>query len=444
MLFMLSLGILSVALASRRAQETARAACNALTSPGHAKRQAAQFGMIGLAMLVLTVLATIVIVNQAMDASLAQGAGEPFVWLEGVSVWPSLVVRFIGVVITLALALAFMIWIRLQAHRISGRFEFPLPQSWTLARSWWFTVWTGPHLDLASFDREGKADSKAAGAAVEIVTLWQNYLRATSCREMAGWILSSMLFVGLLSFAAFSIFGRPSFPHRGQLVERLHEILVVLNAPILWLVIFWVGYETRACARFIETLSDVPSLWPTVLLDREEAATGVPRTHLDDYLDFKLIVLATQRIHWLIYLPFVSILFMVLSRSDLFDTMNFPLALVFVTGLALAYALYSAVLLRRSAESARATALEHYETRLLTQARAKDNPPSATAEAAAASPARQPISAEQIKILMERIRSTHDGAFAPIAQQPALQALLLPFGGYGSAQLIDYLINLKV
>jgi hypothetical protein len=107
-----------------------------------------------------------------------------------------------GVVITLALALAFMIWIRLQAHRISGRFEFPLPQTWTLARSWWSAVWTGPHLDLASFDRDGKADSKAAGTAIEIVTLWQNYLRATRCREMAGWILSSMLFVGVLSFAS--------------------------------------------------------------------------------------------------------------------------------------------------------------------------------------------------------------------------------------------------
>ena len=35
----------------------------------------------------------------------------------------------------------------------------------------------------------------------------------------------------------------------------------------------------------------------------------MPRAHLDDYLDFQLIVLATQRIHWLIYLPFVSILF---------------------------------------------------------------------------------------------------------------------------------------
>lgn len=443
-LFMLCLGILSVALASRHAQETVRATYGALTSPEHAERQAAQFGMIGIATLVLAMVATVAVVNRAMDASLAQGASEPFVWLEGVSVWPSLLVRFIGFVTMLALALTFMIWIRRQMHQISERFEFPLPQTWRLARSWWSAVRTGPHLDLVSFDREGNADQKPAGASIETVTLWQNYLRATRWHEMAGWILSSMLLVGGLGFAAFSVFGRGSFPHRGQLVETLHYMLVLLNGPVLWLVIFWVGYETRACARFIETLSNAQSVWPTRLLDREEAATGVPRAHLDDYLDFQLILLATQRIHWLIYLPFVAILFMMLSRSDLFDAMDFPLALIFVTGLALAYALYSAVLLRRSAESARAKALEHYETRLLTQARATDSPPPAAADRAAAGPARPPISAEQIKILMERIRSTREGAFAPIAQQPALQALLLPFGGYGSVQLIEYLINLKV
>ena len=145
--------------------------------------------------------------------------------------------------------------------------------------------------------------------------------------------------------------------------------------PFLWLVIFWVGYETRACARFIAILSDVPSVWPKSLLDREEVKTGVPRAHLDDYLDFQLIVLATRRIHWLIYLPFVLLLFLVLARSNLFDAMDFPLTLIFVTGLALAYAVYTAVLLRRSAEAARAKALEHYDARLLAQARPKDSPP---------------------------------------------------------------------
>jgi hypothetical protein len=119
--------------------------------------------------------------------------------------------------------------------------------------------------------------------------------------------------------------------------------------------------------------------------------------------------------------------------------MDFPLALILVTGLALAYALYTAVLLRRSAEAARAKAIEHYNARLLVQARQKDTPaPVDTSMSAALS---VPISAKQIELLMERIRNTREGAFARFSQQPALQALLLPFGGYGGVQLVEYLIN---
>ena len=365
-------------------------------------------------------------------------------WLEGISVWPSLVARFVGFVTTLALTLACMIWIRRQANLISKRFKLRRPKTWILARSRWSAVLTGPHLDLALVDTEGKTDPKSSGAAVKITTLWQNYLRATGWREMRGWILISTLIVCLLGFVPFAFLGVPSFPHRGQLVETLHHILGILNGLVLWLVIFWVGYETHACARFIEILSDERSVWPERILRREEAETGVPRAHLDDYLDFQLIVLATGRIHWLIYLPFVSILFMVLARSDLFDAMDFPLSLVFVTALALAYALCAAVLLRRSAETARTKVLTHYEARLLTQARPKDSQPPTAPDATAAGPTRPPISADQIKLLMERIRSTCEGAFAPFTQQPALRALLLPFGGYGGVQLIEYLINLKV
>ena len=203
---------------------------------------------------------------------------------------------------------------------------------------------------------------------------------------------------------------------------------------VLWLAIFWVGYETRVCARFIETLSNVPNEWPDQLLARTEKETGVPRAHLDDYLDFRLIVHATQRIDWLIYLPFVGIFFMVLSRSNFFDAMDFPPALFFIVGLALGYSLLSAILLRRSAESARGKAIEYYERQLLIQARVKDSQPPILIV--------DPISVEQIKLLMERIRNNREGAFAPFAQQPALQALLLPFGGYGSVQIIEYLFKL--
>ena len=435
-LIMLCLGIFLVALANRRVNETVRAAF-AAPSP---KRDAARtilYVVIGTVVVVFMILA---IVWTLMDESLTQGIGEPFVWFEGVSVWPSLVVRFVCLVTMLSLWYAFLKMIQ-QKEKPDTDFEIALPKIRKLDRSKLHAWLKGPHLNLALFDKEGNAETNSAvreesaeKKIIDVTTLWQNYLRATSWREMAGWIVASLLIGVILFFAAFKVLDRPSFPHRGELVKTLHFILVFSNALVLWSVIFWVGYETRACARFIETLSNARSLWSTVRLDREEASTGVPHAHLDDYLDFQLIVHATQRIHWLIYLPFVSILFMVLARSNFFDAMDFPLALVFVIGLALGYSLHSARLLRKSAEAARATAIENYETRLLTQARAIDSqPPFLMAS---------PISVEQIKILMERIRNTREGAFAPFAQQPALQALLLPFGGYGSVQIIEYLFKL--
>ena len=432
------LGILLLIQASRYVHETL---CAAFDTPSR-ERDEARVILYFVASAVVAVVVILKVVSRLMEASLAQGTGEPSVWLEGVSVWPSLAISFIGFVTLLALALACRMWIRRWAKHICEHFELPLPPTWTLGRGW-SAAWIGPHLDLASFGRK-ESDQQPAGAAGEVGTLWQNYLRATSLREMMKWIVISMLLVGVVEFIVLSLFGWESFPHRGQLVETLHDILGLLNWALLWLVIFWVGYEARACAQFIETLSGAGRLWPPTLLDREEAATGVPRAHLDDYLAFRLIVLATQRISWLIYLPFVSILFAVLSRSNLFDTINFPLGLVCLTGLAVAYALHSAVLLRTSAESARVGALERYEARQLTQARAEDGQPTAAAIAAATAFAQTPIRAEQIKILMERIRNTREGAFAPFAQQPALQAVLLPFGGYGGVQLIEYLINLKV
>src|SRR5262249_16069072 len=279
-----------------------------------------------------------------------------------------------GLVTTIVLVIAFRISMREQAQRTSERFDLPLPRTWKLARNWWSKLWTGPHLDLASFGPAGKPSRKHAGAPVEIASLWQNYLRATGWREMWAWIATAMFIALLLSGLPYILFGRPSFPHRGQFVETLHHYLGLPNAELLWGVIFWVGYETRVCARFIEILRNGRSVWAASLLDREEAKTRVPRAHLDEYLDFQLIVSATRRIYRLIYLPFVLILFTVLARSNLFDAMDFPLALIFVTGLALAYAVYTAVLLRRSAEAARVKVLKYYDAQLLAQARFKDSP----------------------------------------------------------------------
>ncbi|MDH4098041.1 MAG: hypothetical protein OEU87_06955, partial [Nitrospira sp.] len=448
-LIMFCLGILLLCLlfflANRRVNEVIRAAF-AEPSPEWNPARVTIGAVIGAVAVVSAIIAN---VGSLLDDSLTKGIGEPFVWLEGVSVWPSLVLRFISLIAMLAIWCLFLMLMDKQKRSISQDFKIPLPHTRTLSRSRWAAALSGPHLDLALFDKDGKAamssgvqDANVGEKVFDVTVLWQNYLRATSWKEMTGWIAASLFIGAILVALAFQILGKPSFPHRGELVATLHQILVLLNALVLWLVIFWVGYEIRACARFIETLSGVSNKWPEQLLRQKEEETGVPCTYLDDYLDFQLIVRATKRIHWIIYLPFVSILFTVFARSNFFDAMDFPLALVFIIGSALGYSLYSARLLRKSADAARATALGNYERQLFETTRPHGNTPPVLIVRPKTKPAQQPISVEQIAILADRIRSTRDGVFAPFVQQPALQALLLPFGGYGSVQILEYLFKL--
>ena len=422
--FMICIWLLLLTLANRRVNETVRAAFDAC-SPEQNRALVILFVVIGVVAELFTVLPTVL---DFINDSLAQGVGEPFVWLEGVSVWPSLVIRFVGLLTMLALWCVLRNSLRSQQTRIVKDFKIAMPHSRalsrTLSRDLWSAAWIGPHLNLASFDKDGKEVKEArADGKVEVTTLWQNHIRATSVREQRYWIAASLI-IGLVFFAAtIQIFDRPSFPHRGELVEALHLFLVGFNALVLWLTIFWVGYETRACTQFIEALSGVPNKWPGQLLARTERETGVPRAQLDDYLDFQLIVRATQRIEWLMHLPFVSLLFIVLARSNFFDAMDFPLPLGFVIGLALTYALHSAWLLNKSAKEMRSRTLTYYKEKRST-------------------PAWPSLNTEPIDQLISRISNTREGAFVSLTQQPVLQALLIPFGGYGGAQIIEYLIKL--
>ena len=355
---------------------------------------------------------------------LEQGYGEPFLWFEGVSVWPSLVLRFAGLITTIALALFFRYRSDQQATEIADAFGFGrLMAPRRLNRSKWQAVEIGPHLDLASFNADAKVDPDSPdGPNVE--TLWQNYLRATGCREMVWWIFAAVVLAVVIGITIIR-FDRPFFPSRGDLVVYFHFGLLILSVPVLWWTVFWVGYQTRVCAGFIEILSqrNMRFEWPVTC--KEDVREDVPRACRDAYLAFRLIVRLTRRIQAFIYLPFILILFMVVSRSSLFDAMDFPLPLIIVVALSLAYAIFSAVLLRKTAEGARTSLLKQIEDLLPSSAR----------------PGARRVNPERIKLVMERIRSTREGAFAPFSAQPALQALLLPFGGYGGIQLIEYLLG---
>lgn len=454
---MLISGIALAALASRYMQRTLRTAFGA-----HSPEQSAvRITLAGVIIAFLLISLALELIRRSINDSLKNGTGEPFIWLEGVSVWPSITLRAICLVLMAALIFAFIFRLKREASRISNDFGFKAHGSLKLARNRWLMVLAGPNVDLWAYDKDGKHVrnlSPRDGKKMEVATLWQNYLRATSWREKTGWIVLSTATVYLFMKMLFVLFEPPAFPHRGELVDDLNGHLIRLNMIVLWVVIFWASYEARACARLIDALDKSPRLysWPPLPANSPEARFIGRPEDLAGYLDFRLIIRATQRVQWLIYLPFISILFMVVARSDLFDAMDFPLPLILVIVLSLSYAIHSEMLLRKCAIGARKKALKEYEDRLfalegqgnsLAPAEAggvtslDDIEPIAAVSNAKTVSMPSGISTEQIQFLMEDIRNTREGALAPLSHQPALQALLLPFGGYGGVQLIEYMMS---
>lgn len=396
--------------------------------------------------IVLLMIGVSCIIYNKINYSLEQGVGEPFFWLEGVSVWPSVILRFSGIAITILLAAFLKIKNDMQASEIDVCFglkmreiqhskerdHHPVTSQWILKQNLWKWLWRGPHIDVTSFHIYAEKSERRSAA---ISTLWRYYIYSTGWRTALPWVGASVLLMSLIGTAIVATLGPPSFPGRGDLVWWLNIISILLSILTVWFTVFWVVYETRACAGFINILSDMEEVQTGWAKSCKEIDKGVPISpYRDAYLAFRLIVRTTQRVQRLIYLPFLSILFMVAARSSLFDALNFPLSLIVLNVVAAGYALSSAIRLRSGAKAAKENIIEQIENLRFAA-------PNASATNAAAASASQQPTAEQIDLGLQRIRATREGAFAPLTEQPVLQAFLLPFGGYGGLQLIESLFS---
>ena len=66
------------------------------------------------------------------------------------------------------------------------------------------------------------------------------------------------------------------------------------------------------------------------VLEKKEKEYRIPKTDLDSYLRFKLIVDVSESINSLIYLPFIMIFVVTIGRSTYFDALGLPLSLIVV------------------------------------------------------------------------------------------------------------------
>ena len=403
----------------------------------------------------------------------SQYEGEPVVWLQGVSALPSHVIRFLALLVALALGAVGLVRLRRRAHAIALALGLPEPGGhsrnrrsrpsrasddgprWSPADVWRRRIeWLrGPFVD---FTRTERLEPGSEGEErVSVDRLWQRYLDRTSGLGFWSWIALATALFGAFAGALYLV-DPPFFPHRGQHVVGVNDLLWAANVAVLWATIFWTVFEARACVHLVNRLSAARSSWPATTLDRRREESGVPEVLLVESLDFELIVRAAGRINPIVYVPFVQIFLLGFALHPIFDDSELPLPLVVVAALSLLYVLYAMLVLRRAAERAKRTAIAHYQADLLRLEDGEgDARPSGYAETRGPDgcPEHAPLTLDQlrdgtrkaapaqIRMLVERIDPTREGPFRPLLQQPFLRAVQIPFSGWSGVSLIEPLLN---
>lgn len=387
------------------------------------------------------------------DNSPSRMNGEPFLWAEGVSVWPNLVIRFLGITVIIFIILFYFRKLTEAKKNIQYDFEFSSITAPNLRQkenehSQWIEILQGPYLNLK---RPSERNSRQEQAEAE--KLWQSYLEITDDFKSNKyfWIITATLISLGITCSGLFIFGYLNYPARGEITQYMHICFIFLQFGILWSLVFWVGYEVAACRNFIncldpkeidksqdhskDELKSKSVNWPPELMRKEAEKTGVPSKLLERYIRFLLITRVIERISGLIYIPFVLMLLIAIGRSNIFDNLGFSPALIVVFISALVYLILKMSMLRTSAKNQCDGIKSYYEeyrsTRKESALESKEN--IANKE--------NMDSKENMDRLMVGIRSKYQDTFTPFIHRPTLLAILLPGGGIGLIQIIEYMYN---
>lgn len=372
-------------------------------------------------------------------------AGEPFSFTNGISAWPSMLLKLLVTV----LGAYYLFWMRLalcwNEKGVHRDWVLPTRPRWNFRARWkalrgqslsrWLdglrpvarmlpgrlvTAWQ----DLTIFHWRRREEERTGEVSAD--TLWLEYLRRGAwprrlARTFVPFIAYFALCVGI-----FIISERPSLPIRGlaEYGPQFFFLVTLASFVLMSFVTFVVVDATRLCRRFIELLSAHSIEWsvPTMQSARQRFPAG-EEYYLTQWIEIQVIAQRASTVAKFIYYPFILLFMMILARIPYFDAWDMPLGYSITYALLAFYALYCAVILQRAAQHAREHALEVLDGMLIEAYHTggeKSNVP------------------EEIKLIIQSIKAIRHGAFLPLLQQPVVKVLLLPFGGLGLA-LLNYL-----
>ena len=374
---------------------------------------------------------------------------EPFAPLSGVSAWPAQLLRTFAVVL-----FAWFLdetWNRsVESTRDIGkeyRLVHTMPalgrQKGRVARLLTAALWFR------------QPETALSGRRVDGAKLWNLYRRLMEngprSTRFVVWLAVSavIIFLVIVVVNALTDSPLPELPARGPADRALFWMTLGLSSLGVVVLLVLVGDATVTTMWFVDRLKDGRTVYPPETVARfadelgpelREQACGLiaaypdqrgkpdavrTNTILDDWIDARLLAEHTAAIGRLIIFPFIILALMVVARSRLFDNWEIGGSVLAVLLMYLLWSIALAALMNFSAEQARRKAVSGMEADLRWMRGA------GKAYAGLIG---------TFEDLLRDVRTLRKGAFAPFFEQPLVQAILVPLGGAGGIQLLDWLL----
>lgn len=334
---------------------------------------------------------------------------EPFAIVEGVSIWPTFMLRCVGTL----MALYFIVDIRrmheVSQHSIAHKFNLDSHS----------TVPAGAQSEITKkASDEGGTDPRG---------VWRRHC----AHGRLGWTATRVTCLALLYLigngALFVWLGFPASPARGGFAQLADLISlgcwVVSQVAISMLVLDAFLQMVALIRHFDHGRSDWTIVTagqpPGTHLCADSVAPKLDAAVRAELLDLRLIAERTRDVGRIFVFPFIVQVFGIAARSSLIDNWTWPLPLLIVVSLNLLLICVSIGLVTQAATKARASSIG-----TLQQLRAKT---------------RSTSQREAIDAAITRVRGESTGAFAPITQQPAVRYALWLMSGLGAGSIFGFI-----
>lgn len=334
---------------------------------------------------------------------------EPFLLFEGISAWPGTLLQILAI----GLAVIFILVGRQKLASTENDLDKFVSQQGGTERSTEQRGWLNTVFCPVFSWRHQITAEQVSGEEV-----WQEYKQRADARRRL--IRISVPFLAYIVIVIGLVLASDqNIPVRGHAGAWVVQAISLTGFALMSLLTFLVVDATHLCRRFIEILSERNVQWNEQTKKGFKKIKKEKASH-DEWITLEVISEQANTVAQLIVYPFVVLLIVVVSRLSFFDNWNTPLAVALIYLTLATYAFISVFILHKAAEQARRFTIDALEDMMIGKYHEKDV-------------------ADEFRVLIERIRSMRRGAFRPLAEQPVIKALLLPFGGGLGLIALDYL-----